>query len=47
MIISGPSDYREAARRKLPPFLFDYIDGGAGDEATLRANQDGRASVNL
>ena len=47
MIISGPSDYREAARRKLPPFLFDYIDGGAGDEATLRANQDGLASVNL
>jgi len=47
MIISGPSDYREAARRRLPPFLFDYIDGGAGDEATLRANQDGLASVNL
>jgi len=47
VIISGPSDYREAARRKLPPFLFDYIDGGAGDEATLRANQDGLASVNL
>ena len=47
MIISGPSDYREAARRKLPPFLFDYIDGGAGDEVTLRANQDGLASVAL
>jgi hypothetical protein len=29
MIISSPSDYREAARRKLPPFLFHYIDGGA------------------
>jgi L-lactate dehydrogenase (cytochrome) len=47
MIISGPSDYREAARRKLPPFLFDYIDGGAGDEVTLRANRDGLASVTL
>lgn len=47
MIISGPGDYREAARRKLPPFLFDYIDGGAGDEATLRANQDALASVAL
>jgi len=47
VIISGPSDYREAARRKLPPFLFDYIDGGAGDEVTLRANQDGLASVAL
>lgn len=47
MIISGPGDYREAARRKLPPFLFDYIDGGAGDEATLRANQDTLAAVAL
>lgn len=31
-------DYRELARRKLPRQLFDYIDGGAYDEATLRAN---------
>ena len=29
MIVSSASDYREAARRKLPRFLFDYIDGGA------------------
>jgi len=27
MIVSSASDYREAARRKLPRFLFDYIDG--------------------
>jgi L-lactate dehydrogenase (cytochrome) len=47
MIVSGPGDYREAARRKLPPFLFDYIDGGAGDEATLRANREGLAAVAL
>ena len=31
-------DYRELARRRLPRQLFDYIDGGAYDEATLRAN---------
>ncbi len=31
-------DYRELARRALPRQLFDYIDGGAYDEATLRAN---------
>src|SRR5438270_8419104 len=31
-------DYRELARRKLPRQLFDYIDGGAYEEATLRAN---------
>jgi L-lactate dehydrogenase (cytochrome) len=38
MIIASPSDYRAAARRKLPRFLFDYIDGGAYAEHTLRAN---------
>lgn len=31
-------DYRELARRRLPRFLFDYIDGGAYDEVTLRRN---------
>jgi L-lactate dehydrogenase (cytochrome) len=38
MIIASPSDYRAAARRKLPRFLFDYIDGGAYGEHTLQAN---------
>src|SRR5581483_10510418 len=38
MIISSATDYREAARRKLPPSLFHYLDGGAGAEMTLRAN---------
>lgn len=32
------TDYRELARRTLPRQLFDYIDGGAYDEATMRAN---------
>ena len=31
-------DYRELARRKLPRQLFDYIDGGAYEESTMRAN---------
>lgn len=31
-------DYRLLAERRLPRFLFDYVDGGAGAEATLRAN---------
>jgi len=38
MIISSTHDYREAARRRLPRFLFDYIDGGAYDEHTLARN---------
>jgi L-lactate dehydrogenase (cytochrome) len=31
-------DYRELARRRLPRQLFDYIDGGAYEEVTMRAN---------
>lgn len=31
-------DYREAARRRLPHFLFEYLDGGSYAERTLRAN---------
>jgi L-lactate dehydrogenase (cytochrome) len=31
-------DYRELARRRLPRFLFDYIDGGSYAEVTLRRN---------
>src|SRR5205085_12087681 len=32
------ADYRELARRRIPRQLFDYVDGGAYDEATMRAN---------
>src|SRR5271157_5571568 len=31
-------DFRELARRRLPGPIFNYIDGGADDEATLRQN---------
>jgi L-lactate dehydrogenase (cytochrome) len=31
-------DYRELARRRLPRQLFDYVDGGAYEESTMRAN---------
>jgi len=31
-------DYRELARRRLPRQLFDYVDGGAYEERTMRAN---------
>ena len=47
MIISCVEDYREAARRRLPRFLFDYIDGGAGAEQTLAANVVDLAQVRL
>ena len=32
------SDYRALAKARLPHFLFEYIDGGAYDEVTLRRN---------
>ncbi|TVR94764.1 MAG: L-lactate dehydrogenase [Wenzhouxiangellaceae bacterium] len=42
-----PDDYREMARRCLPRFLFDYVDGGAGCEQTLKANQCAWSNVLL
>jgi len=47
MIISASTDYRAAAKRKLPPFLFHYVDGGAYAEYTLRRNVDDLASIAL
>ena len=38
MKIASVTDYREAARRRVPHFLFEYVDGGAYDEVTLRRN---------
>lgn len=47
MIISASTDYRKAAKRRLPPFLFHYIDGGAYAEHTLARNVDDLAAVAL
>ncbi len=33
------SDARRLAMRRLPRAVFDYIDGGAGSESTIRANR--------
>lgn len=40
-------DYARLARSRLPRFLSDYVDGGAGDEHTLRANDAAWADVTL
>lgn len=47
MTIASIADFREAARRRLPRFLFDYIDGGAYAEVTLRRNVDDLAAIAL
>jgi L-lactate dehydrogenase (cytochrome) len=39
------ADLRRMAERRLPPVVFDYIDGGAEDEVTLRDNERAFADV--
>ena len=47
MIPACVADYRDAARRRLPKVLFDYIDGGAYAETTLAANVDDFRQIKL
>jgi len=41
------ADYRRRAKRRLPAFLFDYIEGGANDEHTVAANESDFRSYRL
>jgi L-lactate dehydrogenase (cytochrome) len=36
--IANITDYREAARRRIPHVLFEYLDGGSYDQITLGRN---------
>jgi L-lactate dehydrogenase (cytochrome) len=47
MIAVSPLDYRESAQRRIPAFLFGYLDGGAGTEVTLRRNIADLEAVSL
>lgn len=47
MIAASALDYRELARRRLPRFLFDYIDGGSYAEVTLSRNVDDLRNIAL
>jgi L-lactate dehydrogenase (cytochrome) len=47
LIIASASDFRRAAQRKLPRFLFDYIDGAAYQEVTCRRNAEDLAAIAL
>lgn len=47
MIISASTDYRKAAEKTLPPFLFHYIDGGAYAEHTLKRNVSDLSEIEL
>ena len=47
MRIASAADFRAAAKRRLPRFLFDYIDGAAYAELTARRNVEDLAEVAL
>ena len=47
MIISAPTDYRQAAKRRIPPYLFHYADGGSYAEHTLNRNVEDLAGIAL
>ena len=40
-------ELRAAARRRVPGVVFDYVDGGAGDEVTLRRNVAALRAIEL
>jgi (S)-mandelate dehydrogenase len=41
------SDLRVIAQRRVPHFIFEYVEGGAEDEATLRSNRSSFESWKL
>lgn len=41
------ADYQQLAQRRLPRFLFDYVDGGASNEQTLATNVADWANIHL
>lgn len=41
------ADFREEARRRLPRFVFDFIDGGSGTENTLAENRSALDRIRL
>lgn len=47
LVPASSLDYRALAEQRLPRFLFDYVDGGANDELTLRANVDDFSRIRL
>ena len=45
--IQCSADARKAARRRLPRMMFEFIDGGAGEERATRRNRDALARIEL
>jgi L-lactate dehydrogenase (cytochrome) len=47
MKIVNYAGFRDAAQKRLPGFIFEYVDGGSYDEHTLRRNVDDFKAVTL
>jgi isopentenyl diphosphate isomerase/L-lactate dehydrogenase-like FMN-dependent dehydrogenase len=47
MVIASVSDFRTRARRRIPKFAFDYLDGGAGDEKGIARNIEAFDEIRL
>src|SRR3569623_1936179 len=47
MKIGNYAGFRDAAKKRLPSFIFEYVDGGSYDEHTLRRNVDDFKLVTL
>jgi L-lactate dehydrogenase (cytochrome) len=45
--VANVEDLRKLAKRRLPIGVFDYIDGGAEDEITLRKNVEAYRKVSF
>jgi L-lactate dehydrogenase (cytochrome) len=43
----GIDDLREAARRRIPRFAFEYLDGGCNEDVNLQKNTDDLRQVEL
>ncbi|MDR6192503.1 (S)-mandelate dehydrogenase [Agrobacterium pusense] len=47
MTLLNIEEYRQEARRRLPRFIFDYLDGGAEDEIALKENRSAFEAIKL
>src|SRR5690606_39261927 len=45
--VHTPGDFRAVAQKRLPKMVFDYIDGGAGQELSIRENRAAIEEIRL
>lgn len=45
--LKAVADYRLLAKKRLPKYLFDFIDGGAFNEQTLKSNREDYERITL